>query len=196
MNLGLSQVSGAVMILGSVLFLVGAFMPISSRVFPEASPAKKLEHITESPRAWIKSQVLFGVGSVVTVIGIALLASDGRDGSFAWLMLISTALLTLGLVPWLGHLYARAADPAAFARGAVPAWLFLLYAALTEVGLAIFGVALMFSPYPDWLGWVVIVGMVVLIVLTIVFQDMPPFFFHLITLLAGVVILLSSSLAP
>ncbi|MDQ0577004.1 MFS family permease [Agromyces albus] len=197
MNIGLSQVSGAVMILGSVLFLVAAFMPISARVFPETSPAKKLERISESMRAWIVSQVLFGLGSLVTVIGIGLLASDGRDGSFAWLMLISTALLMLALVPWFGHLYARAADPAAFAEGAMPAWLFLLYAALTEVGLAIFGVALLVSPYPDWLGWVVIVGMALLIVLTIVLRDMPPFFFYVVTLLAGVVILLTSpSLAP
>ncbi|MBT2517398.1 hypothetical protein J7E29_08135 [Streptomyces sp. ISL-90] len=191
MNVGLNQVSGAVMILGSVLFLVAAFMPISARVFPEASPAKKLERITDSPRAWIASQVLFGVGSLVTVIGIGLLAPDDRDGSFAWLMLTSTALLTLGLVPWLGHLYARAANPAAFAEGRLPAWLFLLYAALTEIGLAIFGVALVFSPYPDWLGWVVIVGTALLIVVTIVLRDMPPFFFYLITLLAGVVILLT-----
>lgn len=192
MNFGLGQVSGTVMILGSVLFLVAAFMPISARVFSASSPAKKLEHITESPRAWIVSQVLFGLGSLVTVIGIGLLASDDRDGSFAWLMLIGTALLMLGLVPWFGHLYARAADPAAFADGKVPAWLFLLYAALTEVGLAIFGVALLASTYPDWLAWVVIVGMALLIVLTIVIRDIPPFFFYVVTLLAGVVILLTA----
>ncbi|RXZ66905.1 hypothetical protein [Agromyces albus] len=195
MNIGLSLVSGTVMILGSVLFLVAAFMPISARVFPEASPAKKLEHITDSPRAWIVSQVLFGVGSLVTVIGIGLLAPDDRDGSFAWLMLASTALLALGLVPWLGHLYARAADPARFAEGAVPAWLFLLYAALTEVGLAVFGLALLASPYPDWLGWVVVVGMALLVVVTIVLGDIPPLFFYLVTLLAGVVILVTPSLA-
>jgi hypothetical protein len=192
MNLGLGQVSGIVMILGSVLFLVAAFMPISARVFPEASPARKLERITDSPKAWITSQVLFGVGSLVTVIGIGLLTSDGRNGSFAWLLLISTALLLLAVVPWFGHLYARAADPAAFAEGALPAWLFLLYAALTEIGLAIFGVALVVSTYPDWLGWFVIVGMGLLIVLTIVLGDMPPLFFYLVTLLAGVVILLTS----
>jgi len=192
MSIGLNHVSGVVMTLGSVLFIVGAVMPISSRVYPEASAAKKLEHITESPTAWAVSQVLFGLGSIITVIGMALLASYARDGSFAWLMWTSTAVLALGLVPWVWHLYARTVDPAAFAEGGLPAWLFLLYAALTEVGLAIFGAALLASPYPPWLGWVVIVGMALLIVLTIVFGDMVPGVFYLVTGLAGVVILLTS----
>lgn len=196
MRIGLNHVSAAAMILGSVLFLVAAFMPISNRVFPESSPAKKLASITASPGEWVASQILFGLGSIITVIGIALLAYHLRDGSSAWLMWAGTAVLALGLVPWVWHLWARAADPVAFAEGGLPGWPFLLSAALTEVGLAIFGVALLASPYPAWLGWVVIVGMLVLIVLTIVFGDMVPLFFYVVTLLAGVVILLTPSRSP
>lgn len=192
MNIGLNHVSGVVMTLGSVLFIVAAVMPISSRVFPETDPAKKLASITGSPTAWVVSQILFGLGSIITVIGVALLASYARDDSVAWLMWTSTAVLALGLVPWVWHLYARTVDPAAFAEGGLPAWLFLLYAALTEVGLAIFGAALLASPHPPWLGWVVIAGMALVIVLTIVFGDMVPGVFYLITGLVGVVILLTS----
>lgn len=67
---GLVQTSATTMIVGSVLFLIAAFLPISFHVFPEPSPTKKLESISSDPGQWLASQVLFSLGAVVTVIGI------------------------------------------------------------------------------------------------------------------------------
>lgn len=57
---------------------------------------------------------------------------------------------------------------------------------VTEAGLAIFGVALRSSPLQTWVGWIVIVNMVLLAILTLVFRDMVPLAFYVITLCVGV----------
>jgi len=43
MHISLQKICAIVIILGSVLFLIAAFSPISHRVFPEPSAARKLE---------------------------------------------------------------------------------------------------------------------------------------------------------
>jgi hypothetical protein len=55
-------------------------------------------------------------------------------------------------------------DPAWFAEGFI----------VTEVSLAVFGVALLSSPLPTWVGWIVIVSMVLLAILTLIFRDLVP----------------------
>ena len=66
MVFGSMLVSGIVIIVGSALFLCAAFTPISFRVFPEKSATRKLEAIRASPTAWLVTQILFGLGALVT----------------------------------------------------------------------------------------------------------------------------------
>ncbi|WP_433003816.1 hypothetical protein [Kribbella sp. CA-294648] len=182
----LNQVGATVTIVGSILFLVAAFLPISYRVFPQPSAGKKLESINAARTEWLVAQVLFGLGAVVTVIGIGLYAYYARRAPFAGLIWSSVALLTVGVVPWLWQVYARAADPEWFAQDSFPMWPYLFYFLVTEVGLAVLGVALLSAPVPTWVGLVVIGSMVVLVVLTLIFRDMVPLAFYIVTLLAGV----------
>jgi hypothetical protein len=191
MKIGLRRVSAAAIILGSVLFLVGFFFPISGRVFAATSAADKLEIITESAGAWTATQVLLGLGAVLTLVGVALLAYDARDRSVAVLLWTGTVILMVGAGFWLWYVYARAADPAAFAVGALPVWPLPVSFVLTEVGLALFGVGLIVGPYTSWVGWIVVVSMVLLLVLTLALGDVPEFVLYVVTLLAGVVLLLS-----
>lgn len=188
MERGLSQISATVTVVGSVLFLVAAFLPISARVFPQPSSVKKLENINADPGQWFAAQVLFALGTVVTVVGIALYAYYVRQESFGLLVWASVALLTVGALPWLWQVYARAVDPAWFAEGSFPMWPYLFYFLVTEAGLAVFGVALLSSPLPAWVGWIVIVSMVLLAVLTLIFRDMVPLAYYVITLFAGVML--------
>lgn len=188
MQRSLNQISAIATIVGSILFLVAAFLPISYRVFPQSSPAKKLESINAHPGQWFAAQVLFAFGTLVTVIGIALFAYNARRESFGWLIWASVTLLAVGALPWLWHLYARTVDPDGFTEGSFPMWPHHFYFLMTEVGLAIYGVALLSSPLPTWAGWVVIVSMVLLAILTIIFRDMAPLAFYVITLFAGVML--------
>jgi hypothetical protein len=188
MQRSLNQISAIATIVGSILFLVAAFLPISFRVFPQTSPAKKLESINADPGQWFAAQVLFAFGTLVTVIGIALFAYNARHESFRWLIWASVTLLAVGALPWLWQLYARTVDPAGFTEGSFPMWPYLFYFFTTEVGLAVYGVALLSSPLPTWAGWVVMVSMVLLALLTIILRDMAPFAFYVITLFAGVML--------
>jgi hypothetical protein len=67
-------VSGIVIIIGSALFLCAAFAPISFRVFPAKSATRKREAIRASPTSWSVTQILFGLGGLVTAIGVGLFA--------------------------------------------------------------------------------------------------------------------------
>ena len=51
---------------------------------------------------------------------------------------------------------------------------------LTEIGLAILGYALLSSDLPTWIGWMLIGSMVLLLVLTLIYRDMP-LMFYLVT---------------
>ncbi len=94
MQSSLQKTSAIVIILGSVLFLIAAFLPIS-RVFPEPSAVRKLEIIRDAPNAWLVAQIFFALGAMVTVIGLALVAYRFRDQSFTVLMHASVAVLFL-----------------------------------------------------------------------------------------------------
>jgi hypothetical protein len=192
MRIGLAEVSGAVIILGSASFLIAAFLPISIRVFP-ADAAKRAAFIADSPAAWTVAQVLFGLGAVITAVGVVLLAIHQGALPFAWVMWVSAAVLALATVPWVWLLVARTTGAEAFARGALAAWPAMTYFVVTEIGLVVLGVALLLGPYPSWLGWVVAGGATVLLILTLVLGDMPPFTFYLLTLLVGVVVLVSAT---
>ena len=181
-------VSGIVINVGSALFLCAAFtrFPFGSlRRSPPleaegySSLAYRLVGYADPVRAGrvshrnrYRSTCL---RSTPAIIGVAHLGKRGRPGSAALLRL------------W--HLYRRTVDPVAFAEGRWPRWPLLAYFMLTEIGLAILGYALLSSDLPTWIGWMLIGSMVLLLVLTLIYRDMPPLMFYLVTLIAGIALL-------
>lgn len=187
MEFNLQKICAITIIVGSLLFLIAAFSPIS-RVFGESSAAVKLEIIMESLNQWKFSQFLFAAGTFVTAIGIGLTGILYRTQSISMIIYLSMVLLLIGVVFWTWHVYLRAVDPLAFTEGSIPAWLFVTYTFLTQAGLILFGVALLGMGLPDWTGWLMIGSMVLFFLLTIIFKDMPPFVYYIITLVTGVMI--------
>ena len=53
-------------------------------------------------------------------------------------------------------------------------------------GLAILGYALLRSDLPMWIGWMLIGSMMLLFVLTLIFHDIVPLMFYLVTLISGI----------
>jgi len=193
-EINLQKISALVMIAGSLLFLIAAFMPVS-RVFAEPSAAKKLEIILQSRNMWTFSQVFFASGAIVTCIGIGLTGVLFHNQPISKIIYISTLFLTTGAIFWTSHVWLRAADPAAFTKGAIPVWLFAAYTILTQAGLLFYGSALLRSPLSDWVGWLMICSMVLFFLLTIIFLDMPPFVYYVITLVTGIMIYRTDVLA-
>jgi hypothetical protein len=180
----------AIALVAGVVFLAAAVLPVSVRVFPEPSPGTKLEHILTSATQWTIANVLFGVGATVVAAGIALFALGVDDRAARVVALVSAGFALGGLLPWIVHLYARATNPEAFARGELPPWWLWTYFVLTPVAVALFGVALLASGLlPPWVGWTVAGTMAVVLVVTVIAGDMVPAVYYLVTLLPGTMLL-------
>jgi hypothetical protein len=187
----LDRWTAATIIIGAVLFLIAAFAPVS-RVFAIPDAERKLEIITSARLQWTVAQVLFGLGAVVTVTGIAMLAHRSVGSTSAFLY-ASAALMALGALSWIWHLYLRTTDPARFAVGAVPVSLFAAYALLTLAGLALLGFALLGAGLEPLVGWLTIGAAVLFLVVAIIIRDLPPLLFYIVTLVVGFVLYRASA---
>jgi hypothetical protein len=126
------------------------------------------------------------LGAAVPAIGLALLAPTLQPGQAALIQYLAVAFLIVGVAFWGWLLYMRAVDPAGFARGAMPAWLFIAYTVLTNVGLMTFGAALLVAGYPVWLGALAVAGGLIFLAAFLIFKDLPPFVYYVLLLVAGV----------
>ena len=183
--MGTERVGAIILLVGSVLFVTAAFMPVS-RVFAEPNPAAKLEIIAGNRTAWSASQVLFGLGASIAAIGLGLVAHHLRPTPGAVWAYVGLAAVILGAVLWDGHVYLRAADPEGFVEGRLIGWLFPAYALLTQFGLLAYGVAYLRAGYPAWLGGVTVAGAVIFFIILFVLKDIPPFFYYVLTFIAGI----------
>ena len=179
---------GLVLLTGSLLFLVAAFMPYS-RVFVENDPATRLDIINRYSTMWNLGQVLFALGSLVTVLGLTFFLfryRDGVSGSWAW---IGVLLLLAGAVLWTWHCLERLISPEGFANGTLTPYLFTIYSIFTQAGLICFGIFLLGTGLSGWTGWMLIAGMVILGILYVIFRDMPPFVYYVLTLVLAIKLL-------
>ena len=188
MDIDLQRGSAITIAAGALLFIVAAGLPVSARVFPERSAERRLEHIAAARTMWSVGQALFGLGAVLTVAGVALLARHVPDGTTTQLLQVSTIVLLIGAALWVWHVYQRGVDPPAFTGGSLPTWPVLGYFVLTEAALVLYGWALLRIGLAAWVGWFVIASMAVLFVLTIVFRDMVPAAYYLVTLVTAVML--------
>ncbi len=182
------RVAAIILLVGSVLFLIAAFMPVS-RVFAETSQAATLEIITSNRTSWTASQVLFGLGASIAAIGLGFVAHHLRGAPGAAWAYIGLVAVILGAVLWDGHVYLRAVDPEGFVEGRLISWLFPAYAILTQLGLLAFGVAYLRADYPTWLGGVTVGGAIIFFIVYLVFRDIPPFVYYILTFIAGIVLM-------
>ena len=181
--------AGLLIILGSVVFIFAALLPIS-RVFAERNPEKKLSLMEDHPAAWKVAQFLFALGSGLTVAGLAVLSS------YLWAVYalitawVGLALVAVGAFFWLWHVLQRAADPQAFVQGQQAPWLFPAFTGLTLAALATYGLTLLLAGYPFWLGLLLIGSGILYAVLYLIMKDLPPLFIFTTTLIAGVALAL------
>ena len=183
------RVAAIILLVGSVLFIIAAFLPVS-QVFAEPSPAAKLEIITSNRAAWNTAQVLFGLGASIAAIGLGLVAYHLRGTPGAVWAYVGLAAVILGVVFWDGHVYLRAVDPEGFVEGGPIGWLFTVYALLTQAGLLAFGVSYLRAGYPAWLGVITVAGAVIFFIIFFVLKDIPPFFYYILTFIIGIRLML------
>jgi hypothetical protein len=205
------HVTGAALILGSILLLIGAYLygrvrdPNGRMIFGQP-PQEWVRLVVAHPRLWSWATGLFIAGVLMTLLGQSLLAEllrQGGDPGFAHVALIA---LVIGAVLWIINLAFRlTVDPrvgATLARTSVMPdfyvplrrWtnaLFVVYTILTFAGLVAYGAAILgASLLPHWLGWIAIAyGLAGLVVLAVT-HDAPPFVHYLMPIVIGVFLLL------
>ena len=177
--------------MGSLLFLVAAFLPYS-RVFTESAVEKRLDIILEMRKMWNIGQFLFGLGAVVTVLALGIQSYGFRQIAFARWSHLGVLLMAVGAIFWCWHLVDRTMDPEAFVRNLNTPYLFAVYSVLTQFGLAMIGIMLLRTEVANWVAWMFIIGSGVFLVLMIIFRDMPPFVYYVLTLIAAVVLFMGA----
>jgi hypothetical protein len=182
----MQRIAGCMLMIGSILFFIAAFSPIA-QVFSEPNEAKKIEILTNGGRDWTVDQIFFALGSLVTAAGLALIAYQFRTTPLSWLVFLGLTAVVIGAFLWSWNVYLRAIDPQAFVRGTLPAWPFRVYTLLTQAGLAAFGIALLRSDLPGWAAWVLIGGSLIFFVLYVIFKDLPPFAYYILTFPTGMI---------
>lgn len=175
------KISGVVILIGSIIFLMAAFPPIS-KVYGISNTQDKLAMITGNLRAWRTSQLFFSLGVVVSTLGVALAAYSLKDQSSASFLFTAAAFLSTGAVAWVWHAYLRAIDPTAFVNGSVPNWHFTFYTLLTMAAFLLIGIALPRMGFSIWIGWILGGGTLLFFVLYLIFKDIPPFAHYLLGL--------------
>jgi hypothetical protein len=190
----MQKLAGVGLIVGSILFIIAAFTPLTFRVIM-ADTQQRIELIQNERTGWVFLNILFGVGSVVAVVGLALFAqhvqSLGDNPTVRVVSYLSAAIAALGALGWVIIVYNRAVLPPQELGGnlSINNWIFPAYTLLTQIALMIVGFVLIQTGYPAWLGW----GMLVLgglsLIAYLVFKDMPPFVHYVLLLVMGIALM-------
>jgi hypothetical protein len=181
------KTTSLLILVGSLLFLTASFSPIS-RVHMEPTAAGKLAIIAAEPNAWLFAQVLYTLGALVTAAGLGRAAFQFRWQAPAALSYAVILLLATAALLFTAYVLFRTSNPQAWVQITPPHPLFLGYSYVMQIGLVLFGVLLLKAGVQRWLTWVVSGSMVLLLILTIIFADMPPLAYYLLTLLVGIVL--------
>ncbi len=205
--------TGLVLILGALLFLVGAGLYGGMTLREKKGTMifwlplrEQLILIFDHPRLWRWATILFISGVVVTILGLTLLTTllrDVRDWAFSQLGLVA---FVFGAALWVIHLAFRLSiDPWAAQETAKTAvipefyvpltrWtgvLFVIYTVLAFSALAAYGGAVLSTGVlPHWVGWLAIAYGLAGLGLLGFTGDAPPFLHHLMPLLIGILLLL------
>lgn len=175
---------------GSMLFLIAAFMPIS-KVYMEADSAARLQMIMDGRLQWNISQALFGLGALITAWGVGFFQvnlSDLPKVNLGWIAIMA---ISIGAILWSIHVYIRLTSPEGWINGDFPyiGHLFIIYSILTQLGLLLLGLMILDSDFTPWVGWMLAVGGALLFLLLVIFKDMPPFVYYVLTAIASIHIL-------
>lgn len=209
------RLTGTTLILGAVLFLIGAVMPLTDakgNFIYSLPPQQWLRVIFDHPLLWQGANMLFISGVVVTILGLVMLTSllrDAGDRAFSMLGLIA---FVFGAVLWvLIVVFRLSIDPRAaqeMARTAVlpdfyvPLILWIhtlgvIYTVLAFLALGAYGGAVLSTrALPQWMGWFALVYSLAGLGLFAYTHDVPPLLHYLLPIVIGILLLLQRSQLP
>jgi hypothetical protein len=187
----MQKFAGIGLIIGSVLFIIAAFTPLTFNVVM-ADVQRRVELIQSQRVGWVILNILFGAGSIVAVIGLGLFAQhiQGTENNTVTKVISYIAVLAaaLGALCWVVIVYNRATLPPQEIAGtlSVNDWLFPAYTLLTQLALMMVGFVLIQSGYPAWLSWGTLILAGLSLLAYLIFKDIPPFAHYVLLLVLGI----------
>ena len=187
-----NRTSGIVLSIGSLLFLVAAFMPVS-RVFVVRGAEQQLAVIAADRSGWQVAQLSFGSGATIAWVGMAMLAYWLETKKRSIFPLVAMAASGAGLVFWIVYIYLRTISPENFVHSLYPGWLFPAYSFLTLLAIFVLGMEMYRLKFPRWLA--LLLSAVLLALAFLVLKDLPPLLYYIVTLVDGIAVLVLRSYA-
>jgi len=205
-------ITGAILILGALLFVVAAFMPLTDpngKFIYSLPPQQWLQAVSAHLLLWQWTNWVFISGTVVTMMGLALftrllqgsgggmLASLGlftfAFGAVLWVIILA---FRLGVDPWVAQEAART-DMVPGVYEPLILWthaLVMISTVMAFLALALFGGSGLISRLmPSWVGWFTFLYSLAGLGIFIVVHDIPPVLQYLPPLMMGATLLLRRS---
>jgi hypothetical protein len=184
------RIGEIVTIIGSIMFLVATFMPITTVFVVNRDIAEVQRRSAE----WAASLALSGLGSAVTAIGLGLLTlqlhgSNTRPAIGS--SYIGLAAIVSGTLCWAVIIYLRSTLPlvVVFSEPTF-GWWYTAYTLFMQTALIAYGVAFLQAKSHRWLGVGIIVMAKTLLIVYLSSHVMPPLAHYALTLLIGIALLL------
>jgi hypothetical protein len=189
----MKNITAGLLILGSVLFVLAAFQPLTVSVVTETDIVRRTQALEDGKTAWLFVNILFGTGSILAAIGLTFFTLywhrlETFNSNLKVLSYFVPILFTIATILWLLICGYRVLVPAQEVANnlIVNSWLFLAYTLLSQIALILLGIVLIQSNYPVWMArWILLLAVLSLLAYFI-FQDMPPFAHYVILFLTGI----------
>lgn len=188
------RLAGVTLVAGSLLFFVGATMPVVSHVFGTGDALLKLRYIEEDPATWDLAMAMLAAGGLTAAIGLVPLARSVQgvtDRRILGVIAYGAATLAIvGALSWVIISSIRIArSPYEVVFADINPWLWGTYRVFTRAAFVIFGVVLLLSGYPRWLGWMLIVFGAVMFA-DLLALVLPPFVHYVVFFILGAALLI------
>jgi hypothetical protein len=183
-----TKLTGIILILGSLLFIIAAFSPITIAVVTEADIGKRADTLAEGQAAWFLVNLLFAVGSLITAFGLWLFAFQvSLSRRLKVLSYLSALCFAIATILWLYICVYRVSysTEEVASNLIVNSLAFSAYTLLSQGALILLGFILLQSDYPRWLGRGILLLACLSLLAYLVFKDMPPFAYYVLLFLTG-----------
>lgn len=187
------NLAGILTIAGFLLIIL-ASIASPPRLFQEPDIQKQIEILEDHSTRWLGSNILFGLGGVVTAAGLILFSIMVQAEVNSILNWLAALFYSLGTLLWIIFLYNRTVNPAQLFEnyGFSPSTIALIGLLLSS--LLLYGIVYIQAGYPNWMGFgtislTVLIGILALVFPARFFASFPPQVLYFFTLAAGIVFL-------
>lgn len=195
------RLAGTMLVAGMLALWVGAlaFMPVLGDAYRSPDFLQRMGTIAAHRSAWLGQNMLFLAGTWATVAGLSLLVGPLHRRGMGRPARLGRAAMVAASVLWAFIIYFMLAIPAEDMHGAaelppvyhaIDSWIWRLASALTLGSFIAYGVALLGSALPRWIGVSTVAASTAMLAGAMVVGDaMPPLLFFLVPFAIGAALL-------